>query len=363
MPRTAERAIPVESTPRVERIDPLTDPRWDPFVERHPLGWLSHTSAWARVLTESFRHLTPHYLSLVERDEIRAALCLFRVKSWLLGNRLVSLPFTTLCDPLVRNASELDDLLKAAKALHAASDSKFIEVRTVQAGRFFGDNGFTMDRYFKYHQLDLSDSLADVKRRFHRRSIRPCIHRAERSRLVCRRAASEKDVKLFYESYLRTRKRLSLPPLPRDFFLNMLRHLHPRNLDLIVAQDGDRVAGAIVLLKFGSRVSAEASGWDRRYEDERANHLLLWQGIRLAHEEGYRYFDFGRTAADNEPLMIFKARWGTQVRDMAFGFYPSSPGIADHSEGPVIRAVQLACHLTPLPIFPLLGRFCYRHTS
>ena len=81
-------------------IDPVSDHRWDKFVESHPYGWLCHLSGWKKVLEKSFSHMRGYYPVLLNGSEIKAAMPIFQVKSWLTGQRLVSIPFASLCDPL-----------------------------------------------------------------------------------------------------------------------------------------------------------------------------------------------------------------------------------------------------------------------
>ena len=83
-------------------IDPQSDPRWDQFVESHPLGLICHLSGWKQVLEESFPQMKGRYLAILSDDNsIRAALPVFEIRSILTGNRLVSIPFATNCDPLI----------------------------------------------------------------------------------------------------------------------------------------------------------------------------------------------------------------------------------------------------------------------
>ena len=38
----------------VYRVDPLTDPRWDDFVEKHPRASVFHTSDWLEALRRTY---------------------------------------------------------------------------------------------------------------------------------------------------------------------------------------------------------------------------------------------------------------------------------------------------------------------
>src|ERR1700733_7670137 len=67
---------------------------WDAFVFGHPVGSVYHTSAWKRVLEQAFPHIRGRVLVLrrADSDQIQGGLPVYKVSSWLLGNRLVSIP-------------------------------------------------------------------------------------------------------------------------------------------------------------------------------------------------------------------------------------------------------------------------------
>ena len=52
---------PLESSVRIEKIDPRTTPEWDTFVAAHPEATVFHTTAWARVLTDTYGY-KPSYI-------------------------------------------------------------------------------------------------------------------------------------------------------------------------------------------------------------------------------------------------------------------------------------------------------------
>jgi len=114
----------------VSLIDPIQDSDWDRFVEEHPFGWLYHSSDWKKVLESTFPQLTGYYLTLRNKndDVITSALPLFLVNSRCRRNRFVSIPFTTICDPLVSNFEEMDALLEETFKLSKDFDVKHIEI-------------------------------------------------------------------------------------------------------------------------------------------------------------------------------------------------------------------------------------------
>ena len=287
-------------------IDPSNDHRWDEFVARHPFGWICHLSGWRQALERSFKHIKGHYLTVLDEKgtRIRSALPLFEVRSWLTGNRLVSIPFATLCDPLISSTEDFTSLMDTA--LDLAGDLKIsrIQVRTLAADELIQDERLSSTRFYQHHYLSLESEPEKLLKTFNRSCVRQKIARAGKSHLTLRRAEAKSDLFEFYRVFCMTQKRLGLPPLPYAFFLALWDAFGPTgNMMVFMAEKDDQVIAAIVLFVFRGRASLEAAGWDEAYQGMCPNHYLYWEAIKYARENGCRVFDFGRTSPNNQGLM------------------------------------------------------------
>lgn len=109
----------------IQWLSPDEQGEWDAFVSAHPLGLVYHLSAWQRVLESAFGHIRGRVLVLRDADgQIRAGLPIYQVKSWLLKNRTVSVPFATMCDPLVSTREEFDLLWPAIEEAAGRNNSQ-----------------------------------------------------------------------------------------------------------------------------------------------------------------------------------------------------------------------------------------------
>jgi hypothetical protein len=90
----------------VYRLNPLEDPRWDRLVARHPLASIFHTAGWLRALRLTYGYEPVALTTSPPGDELHDALVYCRVRSWITGRRIVSLPFTDHCDPLVEHIEQ-----------------------------------------------------------------------------------------------------------------------------------------------------------------------------------------------------------------------------------------------------------------
>src|SRR5579872_1318551 len=95
----------------VYELDPLTDPRWSDFTKVHPEASVFHTPGWLSALWSTY-HYEPIVLTTTPPGQsLLDGLVLCKVRSWLTGSRMVSLPFSDHCQPLVDGSNEFRELL------------------------------------------------------------------------------------------------------------------------------------------------------------------------------------------------------------------------------------------------------------
>lgn len=351
---------------KVELIDPVKDPRWDQFVEKHPFGWICHLSAWKQALEKSFRHMKGYYFVLLDNSgkNVQAGLPVFHVKSWVTGNRLVSIPFATLCDPLISTSDHMNKLFKPVLELSDEIKCSYMEIRTLSSSSLIQDNQLGSTHFYKHHYLSLENEPEQLKKKFHRTCVRQRISRAIKSELKVRIGENELDLRNFYQLQLITRKRLGLPSQPYKFFKMLWETFAPsKQIQLLLAEKNNKSIAALIIFKFKDRVSAEFAVSDERFRDLSANHFLFWKAIKMAYEEGYKIFDFGRTSSSNESLMDFKRRWGTEVIDLPQFFYPKNKigKKVINEESWKYEIMSKACKEAPDCLLQIIGNFCYRH--
>jgi len=349
---------------KIKLIDPITDPRWDIFVENHPFGWVCHLSGWKKVLEESFKHMKGYYFVLTdENDGIKAGLPIYEVKSWLTGNRLVSIPFATLCDPLISTSEEMCKLSEAVNELSNELRCSYVEIRTLVATSLMKDIRLANVDLYKYHCLSLANELEQIKSSFPSKT-RYNIRRSMKSGLTVRKAENEQDLLNFYNLYCKTRKRLSLPSQPYCYLKNLYNFISSAGKGiLLLGEKGNHLVVGGIFLKYKKRFSDEFRAWSRLYNELRPNYYLYWEAIKLAHSEGYEIFDFGRTSKFNKGLMDFKGCWGTQVVDLPQYFWPEkiAKNKSEHEKSFGYMLVSNVSKRLPGKAYDIFVKFCYHH--
>jgi CelD/BcsL family acetyltransferase involved in cellulose biosynthesis len=349
---------------RLNTINPSVDERWNQFVMDHPLGCIFHHSAWKEVLDQSFSHLHPCYF-IIENDtgNIIGGVPCFIISSRLTGKRMVSLPFSLYCDPLVTDESHFRILLDYMSEYMNKSRARFIELRTRFAYNLFENTEYKQHTGYKNHTLILQEDYATIRKTFHRSCVRQKLQHAENSGIHVRRATSEEDVRIFYHLNCLTRKKFGVPPKSPQFYLNLWEILHPKNMvEILIAEYQNEFICSVLLLKYKKYVHAEYMGTDDRFIRMSPNILLFGKAIELAYEEGYGFFDFGSSASSNTSLIQFKQRWGTKEEDISHFYFPEVRGFScDFENSWRYRLFTGVNRRLPDPLFRYIGKQLYNH--
>ncbi len=350
---------------RIVLIEPENDTRWDQFIEQHPNGRIYHSSGWKKVLEKCFGHMKGFYPALIdETGLIRAALPVFAVRSRIMGNRLVSIPFATTCDPLVETAEQLEALLQKVFDLASAIDIKKLQIKTLNCGLLCSDDRFWKHDFYKHHFILLDKEPEKLARSFHRTNVRQRIKRALNSNILVKQAEDESEMADFFRLHAITRKKVGLPPQPYSLFKCLWDTFSPSGrIVLLLARKNNETLAGLILFRFRDRVSAEFLAWDDQFVNLSPNHKLFWDAIQDSYNEGYKVFDFGRTAVSSKSLMTFKSRWGTTVVDLPQYFYPRKAyeGYLDRENTLAFWLINKAVTNLPENVCKVIGSFLYQH--
>jgi CelD/BcsL family acetyltransferase involved in cellulose biosynthesis len=305
----------------VYSFDPLEDPRWTAFVGRHPAASIFHTAGWLLSLKRTYSYAPIAFTSSHPDAELRNALVLCRVRSWLTGHRLVSLPFSDHCDGLVEGPDDLRTLCAAIESFRAGGRWKYAELRLP------GTEGPPIEPFrsadsYHLHRLDLRPSADELWRRLHRDSIQRRIGKAEREQLQYQEGRSDVLVDKLYALLELTRERHGVPIQPRAWFRNIVQCLGQAVSIRIVSKGGRPVAG-ILTLSHGKRVVYKYGGSDARHHNLGGTPLLFWKTIQDAKRSGAEELDLGRTDLDNMGLTVFKDRWGARRTTLTYWRSPA----------------------------------------
>jgi len=329
---------------------------WHTYVENHPDGFLYHLPEWKEVLVESFHH-NPFYLfARNEEDKLCGVLPLFQIKSVLTGNRLVSLPFSHVCGPIADSEAVLTQLVHRAENLCNELKCRYLELRVMRPLPL----GLETNEYFSTYVLDLAEPQM-VWKKLHQKGVRWAIGKARKNGVTVRVDNTLNGMKNFDYFNQQTKRKLGVPAHPTGFLRNIIHRLDKFTNLYLAESDGKLIAG-IVTLRFKDTVCYAYGASHHKYLKYYPNDLLIWQAIEESCNQGYRYFDFGKTSPDNEGLVRFKKHWGTEQRKLYYYYYPRIPNlISANRSGQRYRFVTGLWKRLPLSLSRVLSPIAFKH--
>jgi CelD/BcsL family acetyltransferase involved in cellulose biosynthesis len=362
----SEIAVTSAPTPAVvHRLDPLSDSRWDSFLKENPRASLFHSTPWLQALHRTYGYIPVGYTTSAPGEKLENAIVFCRVESWLTGRRLVSLPFSDHCEPLVDRPGQFAALIAALEKNTKEGKWRYAELRSFNAVPHQCSLHVSTTGYM-FHEIDLQPSLEELFSRFHKDSIQRKIRRAEREKLDYDEGQSDKLVAEFYDLLTTTRRRHYLPPQPRAWFEN-LRACFKDSFKIRIARKKKRALAAMITLRYKDTLVYKYGGSDSRYNNLGSMHLLYWKAIQDAKEMGLRAFDLGRTDSAQTGLIAFKNRWGARQLPLVYSRFASSECPRHMFEWSPLQgeATVLGKLIAVLPncAAALMGKLLYKHVG
>jgi hypothetical protein len=345
-------------TLNLQIINPLNYPKWDELLCSNQEYSFFHTSNWARVLYESY-HFNPLYFTLINEGKLLVSIPIMEIKSFLTGYRGTSLPFTDYCEPIITGDIHSHDIYEYLIKYGRQTGWKFIEIR----GGSDISQELTPSSYYYGHTLNLlqneehilSNSSSNTKRN---------IKKAVKVGVEVHIKNNIESMNVFYKLNCITRKMHGLPPQPYYFLKKVYDHVISRNNGIIVSAtyNGEIIASA-VYFHLGRKAIYKYGASDKRYQQLRANNLVMWEAIKWYLRNGYESFCFGKTEPDNDGLRRFKVGWGAKERVINYYRYDLKRNVFINGESRVSGLHNKLFNKTPIPLLKFIGLILYKHVG
>lgn len=341
---------------QVHELDPLSDPRWPALVAVHARASVFHTRAWLSALQMTYGY-RPLVLTTCSHEEpLTHGIVFCEVNSWLTGRRLVSLPFSDHCEPLVSDERATETLLMHGRRAVEAGRYNRMEIRPHSDQDEI--RGFQPEGGSVLHCLDLTPPLDQLFRSFHKDCIQRKIRRAEREHLTYEKGHSNAQLLDFYRLMTITRRRHGLPPQPLRWFRALITAFGPDLKIRIARKDGNAVASIITLSHGGTMVYKYGCS-DASANKYGGTPMLFWETIQDAKRNGQNELDMGRSDLDDPGLSVFKEHWGSIPTALTYWKFP-----AEGSRTKPMWKKYLANRVissSPDRFLQLVGNILYRH--
>jgi len=279
------------------------------------------------------------------------------VSSPLGRRRLVSLPFTDHCPPLVEDRANPVRFGEAIVRWQEAHRDMSLEVRA----ELPTDDGRARVVGTR-HVLALEPEPSALFRRLDRNQIRRRVRRAREFGIEAVLGHSPAELAAFYRLHCETRRRQGVPVQPRRFVENLWRRLIEPGLGFVVtARLGGTPIATAVFLAWNQTVIYKYSASDSTRWNLGANFLVQWTAIEWACEHGYRLYDMGRTDAGHESLRAYKAGWGATEVPLVYSHVGrQTPKL---TEGHASAVLAVVIRHSPTAICRALGEVLYRYAA
>ncbi len=344
-------------TVTIHIVNPLSDSRWDELVADHPRASVFHQSGWLQALARTYGY-EPYVLTTSPVGPLQNGIAVCRVSSWITGTRLVSLPFSDHCEPLLDDLNDLPEFISSLRAECDRQRWRYVELRPLSGIQHAG-NGLRPSCSYWFHELDIRPGLQKLFRGMHKDAFQRKIRRAEREGLSCEAGRSEQLVDEFYKLLLVTRRRHQLPCQPRTWFRNLVECMSDK-IQIWVARQNDAPIAAMLTIQHRSSVVYKYGCSDERFHNLGGMPFLFWRLIEESKASGAERIDYGRSDLNNEGLITFKDRLGTSRKPLTYYRYARTArqGVASLQGS---RTMKQFFSYLPEAVASAAGRVLYRH--
>jgi Acetyltransferase (GNAT) domain len=277
-------------------------------LTNHRFTSVFSSKPWIDVLTSTYGFNVKASTG-ISNDGVKSAI-LFSEISDIRGQRVISLPFSDYCDPLVETEADWDRLISPILQLQLP-----IRFKLVFNSIPLTDQRFSQHICALWHGVDLTRSEEDLWNNL-KDTARRNIGKAQKHGITIRESNSLDDVSTFYRLHCHVRKsKYGLLAQPYTFFENIHRNFTPsNNMSILLAEkDGVEIAGVLFLIHGSTLYYKFNASRDLEF---RPNDLLAWSGIILGRQRGLARLDFGLSDLEQPGLIAFKRKFATDERNI-----------------------------------------------
>ncbi len=166
--------------------------------------------------------------------------------------------------------------------------------------------------------LELSETSEALMKSF-KSKLRSQIKKTMKNGLISRLGGKEL-IDDFYKVFLINMRDLGSPVHSKALMQNVFEEFDDRSKAIIVYKDNIPVAGSI-FTGFKDTLQNPWSSSLRQYSRLAPNMLLYWTMLEYACDNGYKWFDFGRSTL-GEGTYNFKKQWGAKPEPLHWYYIP-----------------------------------------
>jgi hypothetical protein len=278
---------------------------WEDFLHATSGATFYHSPKWKEVIERSFTH-TALYLAIREASGRLIGVC----PGFILGSGNMkiyhSTPYSDYGGPIIAEHSDeraslyLLHFLQSFCSTHGIAYAKicFMDGKLLKP---FQSPSRYIESSTGVMEIDLkATSSHHIWNKVFSSGMRKKIRIIERDGFKAEEAKTRSDLHDFYTLYIKNMNYIGAPPFKYEFMENIWNLLHPENLRIWVF-GRDRRIGGIAVFKYGEWTHWVYVGIDRINSGHYSVvPYMVWQEIKKAEEEGFRYISLGSTTSDSK---------------------------------------------------------------
>jgi FemAB-related protein (PEP-CTERM system-associated) len=278
---------------------------WDEFILSSGAGpYLLY--GWNQAVEKAYGHKTFNLMAFADNGIPIGALPLALIKPPLIKGSLVSLPFCDYGGIISTDDEASSVLIEFASQLADAVGAK-LEIRTAKEFKVLCEKFQMGVISHKVRMiLELPHSSQDLLSGF-KSKLRSQLKKPVKEGLVFK-TGSHELLDDFYEVFRVNMRDLGSPVHSKKWIASVLDNFSANAMVGVVYKESTPVGGGIILL-YGDTVTIPWASTLAEYNKLSPNMLLYWGFLEYAADNGFKYFDFGRSTPD-EGTYRFKEQWG-----------------------------------------------------
>jgi FemAB-related protein (PEP-CTERM system-associated) len=332
---------------RVRELAHADVARWNAFVDARPDATFFHRAEWHEVIRRAFGHRHHYCFAEDASGAIRGVLPLVRVKSWLFGDTLASIPFG-----VYGGVAAADDEARALLEGHACALAQSLRVDALEMRNTVQRHADwpTKRLYHTFRKTIDPDPEVNLKAipRKQRAMVRKGIDAGLTSELT-------QDPDRLFPVYAESVRNLGTPVFPRRYF-RILQEVFGDACDILVARHGGEDVAAVMSFYFRDEVLPFYGGSRPVAREVKGNDFMYWELMRRSAERGIRVFDYGRSK-EGSGSFSFKKNWGFEPQPLYYEYFlVRSQQVPEvNPANPKYRLFIEAWKRLPLPLASLVG--------
>jgi FemAB-related protein (PEP-CTERM system-associated) len=278
---------------------------WDAYVANVAITNTYHYAVWLHIIQEQFGHQGIIWAAFDEQSRIIGGIPLVILNSRIFGRYAVSMPYFNYGGVLSEYFNVAQALLESAAVLCEQLNLRHIEVRCMQSGLLdssrVSSKKSSMLLALPSSEAQLDHQLGAKVRAQYKKALDHAPQIA---------FGKIELLEAFYSVFAQNMRDLGTPVYAKSWFARLLEE-PSLNCHLAIVQMYGKPVSAGFLIGHGNMLEIPWASTVRKANGWNANMWMYRQILGFAIEQGYQYFDFGRSTTDAGTYK-FKRQWGAK---------------------------------------------------